>query len=271
MSRPEGRVPGGPRLGRRALFALAASLAASGRARARAAPLVAAASDLKFALEEIAADFLAATGNEVRLAFGSSGNFARQIRQGAPFELYLSADEDYVLGLARDGFTVDEGELYAIGRIVVMVPDGSPITVDPHLDGIEEALLSGRLERFAIANPEHAPYGARAKEALEHRGLWQALQPQLVFGENIAQTVQFIVSGSVSAGIGALSLALAPTLAGRHRHASIPADWHEPLRQRMVRLAGAGEVATRFCDWMRGERARAVFRRYGFLLPGEEG
>lgn len=271
MSRPEARPPGGPRLRRRALFALAASLASAGRARAGAAPLVAAASDLKFALEEIAADFLAATGHEIRLAFGSSGNFARQIRQGAPFELYLSADEDYVLALARDGLARDEGELYAIGRIVVMVPAGSAIGVDPRLDGIEQALASGRLGRFAIASPEHAPYGARAKEALEHRGLWQPLQPHLVFGENIAQTVQFVISGAASAGIGALSLALVPTLAGRQHHAIIPADWHAPLRQRMVRLAGAGAVAERFYDWLRGDRARAVFRRFGFRLPGEEG
>jgi molybdate transport system substrate-binding protein len=259
------------RLHRRAALAFAASVATFGRVRAQTAPLIAAASDLKFALEEFAAEFRDTHHTEIRLVFGSSGNFARQIRQGAPYELFLAADEDYVLALARDGYTRDTGDLYAIGRIVVMVPVDSPIAVDPHLDGIEQALASGNLARFAIANPEHAPYGLRAKQALESRGLWPALQPYLVFGENIAQTVQFVVAGAVSAGIGALSLALAPTLAGRQRHAVIPADWHEPLRQRMVLLAGAGAVAAQFYDWLRGARARVILRRYGFLLPGEDG
>lgn len=271
MSQPKDHGGSLIRLHRRAALALAASLATFGRVRAQTAPLIAAASDLKFALEELAAEFRDSHHAEVRLVFGSSGNFARQIRQGAPYELFLAADEDYVLALARDGYTRDQGDLYAMGRIVIMVPEGSPISVDAQLDGIDQALSAGQIIRFAIANPEHAPYGLRARQALEHRGLWQALQPYLVFGENIAQTVQFVVSGSASAGIGALSLVLAPTLAGRQRHAVIPSDWHEPLRQRMVLLAGAGAVAEQFYDWLKSPRARAIFRRYGFLSPGGDG
>ncbi|GBD44013.1 Molybdate-binding periplasmic protein [bacterium HR40] len=256
-------------LRRRTVLLLVAGTFAIGVALAKEPPLVAAASDLKFALEEIAADFRAAKGADVRLVFGSSGNFARQIRQGAPFSLFLSADEAFVLGLARDGWARDAGVLYAVGRIAVAAAPDSPIAVDSRLDGIAAALAEGRLERFAIANPEHAPYGLRAKEALVYRGLWSELEPRLVYGENIAQTTQFVVSGSVPAGIVALSLALAPPLAGKLRYAAIPAEWHEPLNQRMALLRHAGPMAEAFYAWLQSERARAVFRRYGFLLPGE--
>ncbi|HUF88114.1 MAG TPA: molybdate ABC transporter substrate-binding protein, partial [Thermohalobaculum sp.] len=146
---------------RRFLRALTLTAAATALPRPASAeePLVAAASDLQFALPEIAAAFEAGTGHAVRLTFGSSGNFARQIRQGAPYQLYLAADEDYVRSLARDGFTRGEGALYALGRIVVIVPHGSPLAADGSLDDLARALGEGRVTRFAIANPEHAPYG----------------------------------------------------------------------------------------------------------------
>jgi molybdate transport system substrate-binding protein len=235
----------------------------------REAPVVAAASDLQFAVEKIAAAFDRETGRTVRLAFGSSGNFARQIRQGAPFELYLSADEDYVLDLARDGFTRDEGTLYAIGRIVMMAPHGSPLEVDGTLASLAAALGEGRITRFAIANPEHAPYGKRAEEALRHKGLWEAIQPRLVLGENVSQAAQFAASGNAEGGIIAYSLALAPQLAARGRFELIPEDWHAPLRQRMVLLKDAGPVAERFYDYLQQPAARQMLAQYGFVLPGE--
>lgn len=264
-------------LRRRELFrqvagaALLAALAFGGvpGAAAQPAPLVAAASDLQFALAEIAAAFESETGEAVRLTLGSSGNFARQIRQGAPFELYLSADENFVLDLARDGFTRDEGALYAIGRIVLMVPRGSPLQPDGSLEDLAAALVDGRVARFAIANPEHAPYGRAAQEALRHRGLWEALAPRLVLGENVSQAAQFATSGNAQGGIVAYSLALAPPVAARGDHALIPEDWHSPLRQRMALLAGAGPVAERFYAYLQAPAARAVLRDYGFVLPGE--
>jgi molybdate transport system substrate-binding protein len=262
-------------IGRRALrtlllgVALAAGIAASGHAAER--PLVAAASDLQFALTEIADAFAAETGRSVELAFGSSGNFARQIRQGAPFEMYLSADEDYVLDLARDGFARDEGALYGMGRIVVIVPHGSPLKADGSLDDLEAALADGRLSRFAIANPEHAPYGRRAQEALRNRGLWEAMEPRLVYGENVSQAAQFATSGNAQGGIVAYSLALSPHVSARGTFALIPEAWHTPLRQRMVLLNGAGPVAEQFFDYIRRPAARAVLRAYGFALPGEDG
>jgi molybdate transport system substrate-binding protein len=232
-------------------------------------PHLAAAADLQFALAEIAEAFEQETGHAVKLTFGSSGNFARQIRQGAPFQLYLSADEDYVLDLARDGLTRDEGTLYAVGRIVLIVPHGSPLQADGSLEDLRTALSDGRIRRFAIANPEHAPYGKRAEEALRHAGLWDAVAPKLVLGENVSQAAQFATSGNAEGGIVAYSLALAPAVAARGDHQLIPAEWHSPLRQRAVLLAGAGPVAERFHGYLQEPAARVVFRKYGFLLPGE--
>ena len=229
---------------------------------------IAAASDLKFALEEIAQSFQKNSGQKLTLSFGSSGTFATQIRNGAPFELFLSADESYVLQLHKDGFTVDEGALYAIGRIVIIAPTGSDLGVDSELKGLAAAVKADKLKRFAIANPEHAPYGLAAKAALRHAGLWDAMQAHLVLGENVSQAAQFATSGSADGGIVALSLVKSPQLAGHIRYALIPADWHSPLKQRMVQLRNAGPVAQAFYAYLQQPAARAVFKRYGFNLPG---
>ncbi len=264
-----------PRLGspRRAILALLIGLSLSGIAlrpgMAEEPPVIAGAADLKFALEEVAAAFRRDTGGEVRLAFGSSGNFYRQIRQGAPFQMFLSADEQFALDLARKGFALDEGMLYAVGRIVVLVPHGSPLKADGTLADLRAALADGRVEKFAIANPEHAPYGRRAEEALRHAGLWEQIEDKLVLGENVAQAAQFATSGATQGGIVAYSLALSPEISELGSYALIPQDWHEPLRQRMVLLRGAGETARRFHAYVQEPAARAIFRRFGFVLPGE--
>jgi molybdate transport system substrate-binding protein len=264
-----------PRLGspRRAILALLIGLSLSGIAlrpgMAEEPPVIAGAADLKFALEEVAAAFRRDTGGEVRLAFGSSGNFYRQIRQGAPFQMFLSADEQFALDLARKGFALDEGMLFAVGRIVVLVPHGSPLKADGTLADLRAALADGRVEKFAIANPEHAPYGRRAEEALRHAGLWEQIEDKLVLGENVAQAAQFATSGATQGGIVAYSLALSPEISELGSYALIPQDWHEPLRQRMVLLRGAGETARRFHAYVQEPAARAIFRRFGFVLPGE--
>ena len=234
-------------------------------------PVVAAASNLQFALEEIAEAFRSDTGDALRLSFGSSGNLARQIRQGAPFELFLSADEAYVRSLVEAGDTLGEAVLYAIGRLVILVPPGSPLAADGTLADLARALQDGRLTRFAIANPAHAPYGERAEEVLRHAGLWEAIRPKLVLGENVSQAAQFAVSGNAQGGLVPYALALAPTVSGRAAFELIPEAWHSPLRQRMVLLKQAGPVARRFYDYLQAPRARAIFDRYGFLLPGEAG
>ena len=253
------------------LLGLVLALSGAGPAvPAEEPPIIAAASDLQFALTEVATAFTAETGLEVKLTFGSSGNFARQIRQDAPFQMYLSADEDYVLDLAKDGFTRDQGELYALGRIVIIVPHGSPLRPDGSLEDLRAALQDGRVQKFAIANPEHAPYGRRAEEALRHAGLWQAIEDRLVLGENVSQAAQFATSGSAEGGIIAYSLALSPKVSALGTFELIPLEWHDPLRQRMALLEDAGATAARFFAFMQQPAARAIMRRYGFVLPGEE-
>ena len=236
---------------------------------AQTAPTVAAAADLKFALEEIAARFKAETGKEVRLAFGSSGNFTSQLLQGAPFEIFLSADEGFVFRLADAGKTVDRGALYAEGRIVLFAPKGSPLKADAAFDDLRAALADGRIQRFAIANPEHAPYGRAAEQALKGQGLWDAIKPKLVLGENVSQAAQFASAGSAQGGIFAYSLALAPAVGSLGSYALIPSDWHAPLRQRMVLMKNAGETARTFHRFVQSPAARVIFRKFGFVLPGE--
>ena len=233
------------------------------------APLVAAASDLRYALPEIATAFQEQTRQSVRLVFGSSGNFRQQIAHGAPFELFFSADEELALALAKDGHAIDEGALYAIGRIVVVVPVESSITADAELKDVAAALLDGRLTRFAIANPEHAPYGRRAKEVLIRAGLWDRMQNQLVLGENVSQAAQFALSGSTQGGIIAYSLALSPEISARASYALIPSDWHQPLRQRMVLLKNASDAARAFYRFVQTPSAQAILRRHGFSVPQE--
>ena len=239
-----------------------------GAAHAQAA--VAAAADLKFAVEEVAARFTADTGKTLRLSFGSSGNFTRQIQEGAPFQLFMSADEDLVFRLADAGKTEDRGTVYATGRIVLFTPNGSTVAPDAEMRDLGAALKDGRLKRFAIGNPDHAPYGKRAEEALRKAGLWDSIHPRLVLGENIAQAAQFAVSGDAQGGIVAYSLVLSPQLSGKGRYVLIPQDWHQPLRQRMVLLKGADESARAFYAYLQQPRAREVMRKYGFILPGEQ-
>jgi len=231
------------------------------------APVVAAASDLSFALTEISQQFTAETGERVELVFGSSGTLARQIRDGAPFEVFMSADETFVHDLARAGLTRDAGAVYGIGRIVLFAPTGSRLIPAEGLDGLSRLLASGRVARFAIANPEHAPYGRAAEAALRKRGIWNEIAPRLVFGENVSQAAQFATTGNAVGGIIAYSVALSPQLTRLGTHALISEDDHAPLRQRMVLLNRASAVAVRFYQYLQQPVARRIFERYGFRLP----
>ncbi|MFQ3666734.1 MAG: molybdate ABC transporter substrate-binding protein [Sphingomonadaceae bacterium] len=260
------------KLARRNILALAAGAvvpAAVVRSQGRAAPAIAAAADLQAAVPQIVERFARATGRQVRVAYGSSGTFAQQILMGAPFEMFLSADEGFVAKVAAGGRTQGEGRLYAIGRIGQFQPARSAIAADSALRDLGEAVKDGRLKRFAIANPEHAPYGRAAREAMQRAGIWDAIEPRLVLGENAAQATQFAMSGSAQGGIIPLSLALTPEVARAGRFALIAEDWHKPLRQQMVLLKGAGETARAFFAFMQAPQARAILRRFGFLLPGE--
>ncbi len=234
-------------------------------------PRVAAAADLTYALTEVADAFRRDTGRDVKLSFGSSGSFTQQIENGAPFEIFLSADQQYIARLAAKGLTRDEGVLYAVGRIVLFMPHGSPLRDTGDLQTLKAALADGRLTKFAIANPAHAPYGRAAREALMRAGVWEAIQPRLVLGENAAQAMQFAASGSCQGGIVPLSLSVAPAVARLGTFARIPSGLHpgEPLRQRMVLMKHAGATAVAFFRYVQQPEARHTFIRYGFVLPGE--
>ena len=240
---------------------------AAGRALAADTAAVAAASDLQYALPEIAAAFAAGGNPRPRISFGSSGMFAHQIVNGAPFELFFSADESYVALVRQAGRGEDDGRLYAQGRLVLYLPKGSPIAADRELADLGRAARDGRLKRLAIANPEHAPYGRAARQALQHVGLWPALGDKLALGENVSQAAQFVASGNAEAAILPLSLANSVALADKGAYLTLPAEWHAPLRQRMVLLKGAGENARRFYQFLGQEQARAILARHGFASP----
>lgn len=247
--------------------AASAALLAIGAARAMGArparPVrVAAASDLKFAMDELAGRFRRETGVVVQVTFGSSGQFAQQIRQGLPVDVYLSADEDYVFQLADAGLTQGRGVVYAHGRLAVIVPKSSPVGLEPGLASLRAALPG--IRAFAIANPAHAPYGRAAQQALERLGLWAAVRSKLVLGENVAQASQYVTSSAAQAGITALSLALAPPVAGLTRSMVLPADLHAPMRQRMVLLRAAAPQAAGFFQFLQGAAARVILLRHGF-------
>lgn len=231
------------------------------------APLIAAASDLQFALKEIAQVFESQSGRAVKVVYGSSGNLAAQIRQGAPFQLFLSADEKYVTTLQQASLTRDGGKPYAFGRLALFVPNNSAVTLDENLNGLRSSLQQGRVERFAIANPEHAPYGRAAREALQQAKLWDLVEKRLVLGENVSQAAQFAMSPGTSGGLIAWSLALSPAMRQVGHSVLIPENYHQPLRQRMVLMKNAGQTAAAFYDFLQQPTAREILQRNGFGLP----
>jgi molybdate transport system substrate-binding protein len=156
---------------------------------------------------------------------------------------------------------------YATGRLALFLPKGSPLVADRDLADLAAAVHDGRLQRLALANPEHAPYGRAAREVLEHKKLWAAVQGRLALGDNAAQATQFVASGAAQAGLIALSLARAPELATRGAYVTLPENWHTPLKQTLVLMQNAGTDAQRFADYLRGPEARAILGRSGFGTP----
>ena len=227
---------------------------------------IAAAADLKFAMDEIVATFQQAhSADQVDVIYGSSGKFHAQIQRGAPYDLYFSADIAFPRALAKAGFAASEVRPYAVGRIVLWsaAMDARQMTL--------ASLTDARVARVAVANPRHAPYGKRAEEALRASGLWDKVEPKLVYGENIAHAAQFVQSGNAQVGVIALALAVSPELAGKGGYWLIPNHLHAPLEQGFIitRRAQGNALAQRFADYMGSQAARAVMTRYGFVLPGE--
>lgn len=225
---------------------------------------VAAAADLKFAMDEIVITFKKAnSGDEIDVIYGSSGKFHTQIQQGAPYDLYFSADISFPRELAKNGFSASEVKPYAFGRIVLWSAslDATKMTLS--------SLTDPKITRIAIANPKHAPYGKRAEEALRASNLWDQVEPKLVYGENISHTAQLVQTKNAQVGIIALALAINSELASKGGYWLIPDNMHEPLEQGfIITKEGANNaLAKRFADYMGGKPARAVMTKYGFVLP----
>jgi molybdate transport system substrate-binding protein len=237
---------------------------------ARREVAVAAAADLKFALPDVVAAF----GRQrpdvaVKVTYGSSGNFFTQLSNQAPFDLFLSADIDYPRKLIEQGRAVPGSEfVYAVGHLVVWVPNGSPLDLDAL--GLR-AVLDPAVRKVAIANPRHAPYGRAANAALRHSGVYEQVKDRLVLGDNIAQTAQFVESGAADVGVIALSLALAPAMRDKGRYWSVPLDAYPRLEQGGVILTWAKDqdATQALRAFIMGEGGRAILPKYGFILPGE--
>jgi molybdate transport system substrate-binding protein len=232
---------------------------------AQTVPTVAAASDLKFALEEIAANYKTDKGRDLKMVFGSSGVLWQQIKNGAPFAMFLSADETYIDDLQKNGITLDGGSLYAIGRIVLLGKKNSPIKLSPDKDSMMKAIQSAK--KIAIANPDHAPYGRAAKEFLMSMGFWDLIEPKLVFGENISQATIFALTGSADFAISALSLATAPVIKAQANYVLIPDQLHKPLKQKMVLIKNHAPSAMDFYQYLQEPKSKQIMTRYGFLVP----
>lgn len=250
----------------RALLAGLLAAAAPEAARAEARPLtVFAASDLGVAFRELGPRFERAQGGTVSLVFGSTGRLAAQIEQGAPADVFFAADEAVVAGLTARGIVLGPtATLYAQGRLVL----ATSRRLDAKLSTLPD-LLDRRVRHVAIANPRHAPYGRAAQQALERVGIWPAVRPKLVYGENVRQALQFVQTGAAEAGIVAWSIVEVPEVAWT------PVDprLHAPLNQVAVVVARSPhrERASAFLRFVTGAEGRAVLRRYGFVLPGEPG
>lgn len=228
---------------------------------------VAAASDLQPAFKEIAADFERKTGVKVRTVFGSSGNFFSQIENGAPYDIYFSADVEYPRRLVAANLA--EGEtwyIYAVGKIVLWAPHSGRLDLEK--DGLK-ALLDPWVRKVAIANPAHAPYGKAAQAAMQSAGVYEAVKPRLVLGDNISQAAAFVKSGSAQAGVLSISLALTPELQAEGKFWMIPQALYARLEQAAVVVTASKKkkLAERFLEYLRSPDAQMVMKKFGFEPP----
>jgi molybdate transport system substrate-binding protein len=228
---------------------------------------VAAAADLSAVLQEVAAIFAKRTGVVVKLSFGASGALTQQIQNGAPFDVFFSADMDYprqlIAGGQADGSTLYR---YAVGRLVLWVPRDSPLDVE---HGGMDVLLDPSVKKIAMANPQHAPYGRAAAAALQHCGLYEKVSDRLVLGENISQAAQFVESGNAQAGFVALAHAVAPAMQGKGKYWLVPPEAYPQLDQGVVLISRSPRQknAAAFLGFVKAEEVAALLLRYGFSSP----
>src|ERR1700685_4543832 len=228
---------------------------------------VAAAADLSAAFKEIGANFEKQNGIEVKLSFGASGALTQQIENGAPFDLFFSADMGYPQKLISEGHASSSTLYrYAVGKLVLWAPVNSPLNFER--DGIN-TILDPAVQKIAIANPEHAPYGRAAVAALKHSGLYEKVSPRLVVGENISPAAQFVESGNAQVGFVALAHAMAPEMMGKGKYWLVPVDAYPALDQGVIVLSNAthGKEAAEVVEVMKSKEVAAILQRYGFTLP----
>jgi molybdate transport system substrate-binding protein len=251
------------------LFALVALVLGLGAGVCAAQEItVAAAADLQFALQEAGARFQQESGKTVKLIYGSSGNFAQQLQNGAPFDMFFSANLDYPRQLEAAGL-IEPGTFYqyAIGKIVVWVPKDSKLDLSSGL----KALLDPSIKKIAIANPQHAPYGKAAVAALQKEKIYEQVKDKFVLGENISQTASFVASGSADVGILALSLALSPNMKDQGRYAEVPAADYPPIEQACVIVCSSKnkDIAGQFLKFVQSAPIKELFQKYGFAIPNQ--
>jgi len=267
---PDGGVRASRRIPLRLIFVFLLVMSAALPAARSQELRVAAASDLQFAMPDLAAQFEKQSGLQLNVTYGSSGNFSSQIENGAPFDLFFSADVEYPRRLVSSGIAEPDTLFqYALGQIVIWAPATS------HLNLAQDtwnALLDPSVQKIAIANPEHAPYGRAAVAALKKANLYDRVQPKFVYGENISQAAQFVQSGNAQAGILALSLALSPAMRDGKRW-QIPAEAHPPIRQAVVVLKASSRQsqARAFLEFLKTSPARATLSSFGFQTPSSAG
>ena len=234
-------------------------------ARAEDPPMFAVASNMMQVMTEILGRYRHdnATAN-INLVFGSSGNFARQIMQGAPFQMFLSANKQYVDMLMRDNGRVSAYHEFATGRIGYFIPNGSRLAGKRSLEEINRALANDAYRRIAIANPEFAPYGIAARQALQTAGVWALDKKKLLKGENIAQAMQYTLAGGVDIGVVPLSYALLPDIRAQGKFFLIPRDWHDPIIEYLVLLKQAGPASRTFYEYLLSGKAVPVLKKYGY-------
>ena len=253
---------------RRRALSLAVLFGLSGGLCAAQEITVAAAADLQFVMQDVGVRFQSETGKSVKLIYGSSGNFTQQLQNGAPFDMFFSANLDYPKQLDAAGLT-EPGTFYqyAIGKIVVWVPNDSKLDLSSGL----KALLDPSIKKIAIANPQHAPYGKAAVAALQKENLYDQVKDKFVLGENISQTASFVASGSADVGMIALSLALSPNMKDKGRYAEVPGDDYPAIEQAcvIIRSSKNKDVARQFLKFIQSPPIKELFKKYGFAIPNQ--
>jgi molybdate transport system substrate-binding protein len=230
--------------------------------------VVAAAADLSSALKDISDGYEKKTGVHVKLSFGASGALTQQIQNGAPFDVFFSADMDYPQQLiAGKQAEADSLYQYAVGKLVMWVPADSPLDVSKGMS----ALLDPSVKKIAIANPQHAPYGRAAEAALKHAGVYDQIASKLVLGENVSQAAQFAESGNAQVGFVALAHAIAPSMQGKGKFWEVPADFYPALAQGVVLISASQhkKEGTQFVEYVKSPESSELLKKYGFTLPGK--